>query len=361
MDLGEAISSAVASALPPQQDTAVAEDTDETLAPDVDGNESKESGEDSGDALDSTEESEAFGDQPNMPEGYVAVPTVTDGLATEFALYDADGEVEVPNLMVEYKANGKMRTDRLDQVVKLAQWGVYNKDREEKVQQVEQLSQQVYQEREELAALLSEREEQIEKLLMDDDFLMAVRDAYGEQNSPESRAARAEQEVKDIRVQNQMSAIAEKGQVFYENEVMPALNMIVGALPSISVDELAEKFQMAMYAHVERAPNGEAYVPASRYESIRQYILDDLAVWAQGQHARRSKSTTFSPQRETQKALAERDLARIESQKAKRVVGQKTLPVGNAGKPSGKPKASTGNTIDDAVASALSTALSSFR
>ena len=353
MDLGEAISSAVASALPPQQDTAVAEDAEEVLAPDVDG--------DGGDAPDSVEESEELGDQPNMPEGYVAVPTVTDDLATEFALYDADGEVEVPNLMVEYKANGKMRSDRLDQVVKLAQWGVYNKDREEKVQQVEQVAQQVYQEREELAALLSEREEQIEKLLMDDDFLLAVRDAYGEQNSPESRAARAEQEVKDIRVQNQMSAIAEKGQVFYENEVMPALNMIVGALPSVSVDELAEKFQMAMYAHVERAPNGEAYVPASRYDAIRQYILDDLAVWAQGQHGRRSKSTTSAPQRETQKALAERDRARIESQKAKRAVGQKTLPVGNAGKPSGKPKAYAGNTVDDAVANALSTALSSFR
>ena len=185
MDLGEAISSAVASALPPQQDTAVAEDAEEGLAPDA--------AQGSEDAVEDVEESEDLGDQPNMPEGYVAVPTVMDDLATEFSLHDADGEVEVPNLMVEYKANGKMRSDRLDQVVKLAQWGVYNQDREQKVQQVEQLSQQVYQEREELAALLSEREGQIEKLLLDDDFLLAVRDAYGEQNSPENRAARAEQ------------------------------------------------------------------------------------------------------------------------------------------------------------------------
>jgi len=353
MDLGEAISSAVASALPPQQDTAVAEDAEETLAPDA--------AEGSEDAVEDVEESEELGDQPNMPEGYVAVPTVMDDLATEFSLHDADGEVEVPNLMVEYKANGKMRSDRLDQVVKLAQWGVYNQDREQKVQQVEQAAQQVHQEREQLAALLSEREEQIEKLLMDDDFLLAVRDAYGEQNSPENRAARAEQQVQDIRVQHQMSAIAEKGQVFYENEIAPALEMIAKALPSVPVEELAEKFQMAMYAHVERAPNGEAYVPASRYDAIRQYILDDLAVWAQAQHGRRSPSTTSAPQRETQQALAERDKARIESQKAKRAVGQKTLPVGNAGKPSGKPKAPAGNTIDDAVASALSTALSSFR
>jgi hypothetical protein len=350
MDVAEAISSAIESALPPQQDTAAAEGVEETLAPDAEG-----------DASEGAAESEENDAPVDMPEGYVAVRTVTDDLATEFTLRDAEGEVEVPDLMVEYKANGKVRTDRLDQVVKLAQWGVYNQEREKKVQQVEQMSQQVYQEREEIAALLSEREAQIEKLLLDDDFLLAVRDAYGEQNSPEQRAARAEKEVQDIRVQHQMSAIAEKGETFYTNEVMPALSMIAEALPSIPAEELAEKFQMAMYAHVERAPNGEAYIPASRYDAVREYILNDLAIWAQAQHERRSRATTSSPQRETQQALAERDRARIESQKAKRAVGQKTLPVGSAGKPSGKPKAYTGNTVDDAVASALSTALSSFR
>ena len=351
MDVAEAISSAIESALPPQQDTAVAEDADETLAP----------GAAEGDASEDAD-GEAFADSPvDMPEGYVAVRTVTDDLATDFTLRDAEGEVEVPDLMVEYKANGKVRQDRLDQVVKLAQWGVYNQEREQKVQQVEQVAQQVYQEREELAALLSEREAQIEKLLLDDDFLLAVRDAYGEENSPESRATRAEQRVEDLRVEQQMSAIVDTGQRFYENEVAPALDMIAEALPSVPVEELAEKFQMAMYAHVERAPNGEAYIPASRYNAVRQYILDDLAVWAQAQHGRRSRATTSTPQRETQKALAERDQARIEAQRAKRAVGQKTLPVGTAGKPSGKPKAYTGNTVDDAVASALSTALSSFR
>jgi hypothetical protein len=350
MDIGEAISSAIESALPPQQDTAVADDAEEVLAPDA---------EDGG--VDESDESGNSDAPADMPEGYVAVRTVTDNLATEFTLRDAEGEVEVPDLMVEYKANGKVRTDRLDQVVKLAQWGVYNQEREQKVQQVEQIAQQAYQEREELAALLSEREAQIEKLLLDDDFLLAVRDAYGEENSPERRATRAEQEVQNIRVQHQMSAIVEQGERFAENEVMPALNMIAEALPSISAEEIAEKFQMAMYAHVERAPNGEAYIPASRYDAVRQYILDDLVIWAQAQNNRRSRATTSAPQQETQKALAERDKARVEAQKAKRAVGQKILPVGNVGKPSGKPRAAVGNTVDDAVASALSTALSSFR
>ncbi len=350
MDIGEAISSAVASALPPQQDTAVADDAEEVLAPAAEV-----------DAPEDSQESEESDAPLDMPEGYVAVATVTDDLATEFTLRDAEGEVEVPDLMVEYKANGKVRQDRLDQVVKLAQWGVYNQEREQKVQQVEQMAQQVYQERESLAALLSEREAQIEKLLLDDDFLLAVRDAYGEENSPERRATRAEQRVEDLRVEHQMSAIVETGQRFYEGEVMPALSMITEALPLVSADELAQKFEMAMYAHAERAPNGEPYVPASRYEEIRKYIVDDLAIWAQIQQARRSQSTTSAPQRETQKALAERDKARVEAQKAKRAVGQKMVPVGSAGKPSGKPRAAVGNTVDDAVASALSSALSSFR
>lgn len=351
MDIGEAISSAIENALPPAQDTVAANDVEETLDSTADDGYDTESDESSDDAAPS-----------DMPDGYVAVPTVTDTLATEFTLRDADGEVEVPDLMVEYKANGKMRQDRLDQVVKLAQWGVYNQEREQKVQQVEQVAQQVYQEREELAALLSERESQIEKLLLDDDFLLAVRDAYGEENSPERRATRAELAVENLRVEHQMSAIVETGEQFYEEEVAPALGMIAKALPSIPVEELEQKFQMAMYAHVERAPNGEAYIPASRYNAVRQYILDDLAIWAQAQHSRRSYKTTSTPQRETQQALAERDKARVEAQRAKRAVGQKMVPVGSAGKPSGKPRSGgSGTTVDDAVASALSSALSSFR
>ena len=50
MDLGEAISSAIESALPPQQDTAVAEDADETLAPNA--------AEDGGEAVEDAGESE---------------------------------------------------------------------------------------------------------------------------------------------------------------------------------------------------------------------------------------------------------------------------------------------------------------
>jgi len=149
---------------------------------------------------------------PELPGGYVAVPTVTEGLATEFTLKDAEGEVEVPDLIVEYKANGKVRQDRLDKVVKLAQFGVYNEEREQKMQQAERDALSLKSEREELSQLIEEREAQLERLLTDEDYFLAVRDAFSQENSPERRAQRAEQQVKDLRVQTEMQRITEAGQ-----------------------------------------------------------------------------------------------------------------------------------------------------
>ena len=72
-----------------------------------------------------------------LPDGYTAPAVLTDGLATEFTMLDADGEIEIPNVTVKFKANGKMREERLDQVVKLAQVGVYNVEREERLKAIE--------------------------------------------------------------------------------------------------------------------------------------------------------------------------------------------------------------------------------
>lgn len=154
-------------------------------------------------------------DDPALPDGYVAVPVVEDQLATEFVLRDAEGEVEIPALIVEYKANGKVRKDRLDQVVKLAQFGVYNEAREQQYKQVEQQAEALQTEREEYAQLLSEREAQLERLLQDEDFFLSVRDAYQAENSPEKRAERAEREVERVRVEAQMTQIQQHGQQFY--------------------------------------------------------------------------------------------------------------------------------------------------
>jgi hypothetical protein len=358
VDISEAIASAVDSALPPT--TPDADDTEQSVAPvaeaevapDIDLTPDADEAADSDDA--------PVAEAVELPEGYVAVPVVTDGLATEFTLKDAEGEVEIPDLVVEYKANGKVRQDRLDQVVKLAQWGVYNAEREQQIKQVEQQAQITQQELQQYISVLEEREKQIERLLVDEDFLYAVREAYDAENSPERRAERAMQETENLRVQYQMADIERSGAQFYESEVSPAIDMIVTALPTIAPDELLERFTYAMQAHVERAPNGQAYIPASRYDAVRKYIVDDLASWAQFQHSRRAQPVAPSPVQAKESKELER--ARVDAQKAKRVVGQATKPVGRAGGTgTEKPRASRIASVDDAVSSALDEVLSAIR
>ena len=296
---------------------------------------------------------------PDLPEGYVAVPVVEDQLATEFTLRDAEGEVEIPALIVEYKANGKVRKDRLDQVVKLAQFGVYNEAREQQYKQVEQQAEALQTEREEYAQLLAEREAQLERLLQDEDFFLSVRDAYQAENSPEKRAERAEREVERVRVEAQMTQIQQHGQQFYQAEVKPALDLIAQTLPSVTPEELEERMAYAMQLHAQVGPNGQPYLPASQFDAARQYIVNDLAIWAQMTHARRSETATPPQVVEAQQAAVK---AQVEAQKAKRALGQATKPVGRAATPDkGKPKAAKPKTLDDALDSAMDEILSSYR
>jgi len=349
MDVKDAVSSAADAAIasiPKPVEDGIFVETDAAFPDDAETRESE-----GADPDDQTDD-----DQDTAPEGYVFVPVVTDKLATEFTLMDAEGEVEIPELMVEYKANGKVRKDRLDQVVKLAQFGVYNAEREQQVKQIEQQAEFLEEERQQIYELLAEREAQMERLLNDEDFLYAVREAYETENTPEQRLVRAEQEKLDLQVQYEMSNIAERGTTFYEHEVGPAMEMIADTLPTVPIEELEERFAYAMQAHVEIAPNGQPYIPASRYDAVRRYILDDLAGWAQFQHSRRSTATS-----ETPKAQRELEQARIDAQKAKRAVGQAMKPIGRAARDGGKPRAARPATVDDAVSSALDEVLSAFR
>ena len=352
LDINDVIAEAAAAALPDTVDeTAVATDLEEIPQDDAASDEDV-----SVSPAENTEEG-ASSDDAVLPEGYVAVPTLSEGLATEFALYDEDGEVEVPSLMVEYKANGKVRKDRLDQVVKLAQWGVYNEERDRKAQVVEQEYRQSLDALQQMEAAIVEREAQMERLLHDDEFLEAVREAYLNENSPEKRVQRAEQETQNLRVQHQMQDITRNGEQFYEQEIMPAVQMITDALPNISVEDIESRLTMVMQAHAEIGPNGQPYVPPSRYDAIRQYIVEDLAVWAQMVNVKRSKPDPSATQRAA--LQSELDKARIEAQKAKNLLGKATKPTGTVGKMNA-PKSAPLSTVDDAVDSALRSALASF-
>ena len=345
MDIQQALTEAVEAALPaptptpaPEPEPQEAAETQDAAPQDTFEDTPETSAED-------TEESSE--ESPALPEGYVAVPVVEDNLATEFTLKDADGEVEIPALIVEYKANGKVRQDRLDQVVKLAQFGVYNEEREQRVKEIDQMAEQLVDERDELVERLQIIEQQFERALQDEGFFYLVKDAYESEISPERRAERAEEEVQRVRMEAQIAPIVQQGEAFYTREVTPAIELIANALPSVTSEELATRMAYAMQLHVETAPNGAQYVPASQYDAVRSYIVNDLAHWAQMQHARRTQATTSTAQREALSAELAR--AQVSAQRAKRAVGQATKPVGRVGSTPAKPKVAKAATVDDAV------------
>jgi len=352
IDINEAMNAAMEAALPePVEPTEVVEEQEVTETPAVAEAATAEP------VVEEPEVAEPEPEEPKLPEGVVVVPAVEGELATQFKIMDEEGEVEVPNLMIEYKANGQVRKDRLDQVVKLAQWGVYNEAREQKAKQVEQEVVEVRTQAQELEQVLIEREKQIERLLQDDEFLYSVREAYERENSPERRAERTQQEFESYKISQEMRGINEAGEQFFKKEVTPALGMIAQALPNVTSEELEERLFYAMQAHVEIAPNGQPYIPASRHDEVRKYLVEDLAVWAQIQNARRLQPTTG---KQVAPASAELSKARIEAQKAKRLVGQQTKPVGKPGSMGEAPRQRKPETLDDALDAAMSSVLSAI-
>ena len=282
-------------------------------------------------------------DEVALPEGYAAVATVKDGLVTEFSIRDAEGEIEVPDLTIEYKANGRVRKDRLDQVVKLAQFDVYNVEREQKLVAREQA---VQEEASQVKQLLSTRESQLEAILQDPEVYEMARERYMQANAPENQVQRLQNQLRERDTQQARQQVAMQSRAFIEQEVAPALSTIAEACPEVTVEELGAQLSLAMYSLME---NGQ--VPPHKYPMIRQYIIHQLTDWAEDTHARRY-SRVASVQ---QTAGKEVEQAKVVAQKAKRQVARATKPMGRGGAPTQgtAPRSNAPVSVDSAVDDAM--------
>lgn len=282
-----------------------------------------------------------------LPEGYVAIPTIGADAVSTFAIYDSGGEIEIPAFEVEYKANGKVRRDRLDQVVKLAQMGVYNHARDTAR---EETSAAQLQEAQQLVAM---REEQLQRLLEDENLYLQARDRYSEANTPEVRAQRLAAENEQLRTERVTAATQVKAEQFYNGEILPAMQAIVTALPEVSEDELGAYLAAAT---IPLLRNGQ--VPPEQYDTLRHYIVNELTPWAQKMHATRSAKIHQANAAAGKKVEA----AQVSAQKAKREVGKMLKPGARTlSGVSEVKKSKAPATIDDAVESAMSEVLAGYR
>ena len=121
-----------------------------------------------------------------LPEGMVKVPTIA-GENLPFKVHDAEGELEVPALKIQYTANGKERMDDIPQLVKMAQWGAYNQEKEARFQQATTQSAAVVQENTRLQQTIDQQNAEREWLLSKDENYLAAREKYEAMNTPEAR------------------------------------------------------------------------------------------------------------------------------------------------------------------------------
>ena len=287
-----------------------------------------------------------------LPEGMVAVPTIADKLVTEFVLRDNTGEeVETPALVIEYKANGKIRKDRIDQVVKLAQFGVYNQEREQTLQAQQQEAEDAVQD---ALSQLDMREQQIRNLLEDEEAYLRIREQYMAENEPEKRARRAESEVQEMRNQRNSERQAQQAERFYSQSVVPALQDIASRFPEVDVEEVSSHLGAAL---VPIMKNG--VVPPAMYPQVEQYIATSLMEWAEAKH--NARVSRFSGQQA--RAKQEVEAAKIATAKAKRSAATAARPaVRSAASSSAKKQALSDNaTLEDAENAALDAILSSLK
>lgn len=299
--------------------------------------------------VESEEEMEDESPEPvELPEGMVAVPTITDKLVTEFVLRDTDGEeVETPSLTIEYKANGKIRKDRIDQVVKLAQFGVYNQERERAFQAQQEEAEQVVQE---TVSQLELREQQIRQLLENEEAYFRIREQYLAENEPEKRAQRAESEAQELRTQQQLERQTRQAEQFYHQTVMTGVQELAEKFPEVELDEITAQLGSALVPIMRNN-----IVPPAMYPQVEAYIASTLAEWVESKH--NARAARYSG--EIAKAGKEVEAAKIAAAKAKRSAASAARPaVRSSSGGSKKSNSSLPTTLRDAEASAMEAILS---
>lgn len=253
---------------------------------------------------------------------------------TPFAAFDAEGEVEIPSLLLSFKAGGKdYEKVPLDRVVRMAQSAPlaerYRVDAE-RVPVLEQSFQQAQQQYEKTNADLIANNALYERMLADPDVYIKAVEAYAQQQSPEARASRAEQEAARLRTEQQtytqqqqtQTAIAQAS-AFTTERIAPAVSALVNKYADvIDAEEFTDRFHTLTADLMAIGPNGKAWVPPQQLQEVERRVQTDLTAWAE-QRAQKRASTRAAV---TQHASTEVQKAQADAQQAKRTLARATLP-----------------------------------
>lgn len=244
------------------------------------------------------------------PEGTAPQPEAERQLAAQFAIFDPEGELEIPDLFVSFKGNNKdYEKVPLDKVVRLAQMGVYQHDREQQLTQREQQAQQVHAVNQQLAAKVQQLEGYYDRVFRDPSFYEEAQQLYLRQHTPEQRAARAEASERHAREQLQRDHEERFAATFVRDHLSPALAQLVQTNPLVSNQEVFGQFSYLTAPLLDRGR-----VPAGRLNVVAQLVQSELVPWVERLQATRAAEqqaqVTQVEQAKQQATLAKRHLAR---------------------------------------------------
>ncbi len=263
-----------------------------------------------------------------IPEGYTAPPTLPDDRARGFKVSDADGEILAPDLTWELTANGQPRKLSTDKLVAYAQMGVYNHEREQQTQAVQQRAQQIERDAQTLQQAVQERDQQIERLLADPEFLLRAQMAYEQQNTPEARWQREREQMAQKEQGLELQRAAIQTEQFINTAMTPALDLLLKEYPTVSADELAAKFFLAADPYRR---NG-VLMPQG-HDALKRWVVYNLEPEVRALHESRSVERQ-APAKEValvkDKAKADVTAAQVQAQKAKNQTARTLKPAGKA-------------------------------
>lgn len=303
------------------------------------------------------------------PEGPVVLEAADPAtLATHFTLKDATGgELAIPKgLVIEFRANGKSRAEPLDKVVKFAEMGFYNHEREQRMQTIASENVEYKTEVAATQQQLATREAQLEQLLSDPAYLERALSEYQKATTPEAQAQRllerANEEREQVAIERERDQIDAVGKPYYEREIVPSLEMIRTAAPYVTEEEIVSK--LTRFTDTLIDPRTKR-IPPAKHAQINQYFLTEMIPWATQLHEFRGGGrTSQQPKVDTTPAVPaakptkEIEDLQLRAQRAKRSASANLRPPGRIGTPNAPAskittKSTHAERMDDVIGSTL--------
>lgn len=258
----------------------------------------------------------------------------------EVAIYDAEGnEVEFPEVMVTYKANDRtLEKVPLDKVIRMAQFGAYNEQRERESVSSRQEAEAARARIADLESANSQYEQYMSRLMQDEGFRVAAITQFQQLNTPEARLAAKDQEIQQIRQDQQQKEAQATAQGYVQREVAPRINALLAQLPQDD-EVLITAFQgKTAYLTDHLKVNGQ--IPPQRLPEVVRLIDTVLGPWVesvtQGRKTADSKALE-SAKREVEAAKIALTLEKKKQQRAMMPQGR-AGPLREAPKPLPEPK-----------------------